>query len=135
MVLESFPRRDFLKVGSLGLLGISLPDLLRGAALNGLRPGAAKSCLLVFLDGGPAQQDMWDMKPEAPREVRGEFKPISTTVPGVQICDHMPLLAKQMHHLALIRSVHHDVMVHSAATYYMLTGRHLVHKGRLDLFG
>ena len=117
-------RRDLLQVGSLGLTGLAVPSLFRQAAAGGLRPGAAKSCLLFFLDGGPAQHDMWDMKPEAPAEVRGEFKPIRTTVPDIHVCEGLPGLSRQMHHLSLVRSVTHDVMVHSSATYYMLTGRH-----------
>lgn len=117
-------RRDLLQVGSLGLMGLTLPRLTQTAAAKGLRPGAAKSCLLFFLDGGPGQQDMWDMKPHAPAEVRGEFKPIASSVPGIEVCEGLPKLSRQMHHLTLIRSVHHDVLVHSAATYYMLTGRH-----------
>lgn len=129
--LSEIARRDLLKVGSLGLLGVTLPDVLRAAATQGLRRGRAKSCLLVFLDGGPAQQDMWDMKPDAPREFRGEFKPIATSAPGIEVCDHMPQLAKQMHHLAVVRSVHHDVLLHSAATYYMLTGRHPSPRGEI----
>ena len=108
-----------------------MPDVLRSAAAEGLRPGAAKSCILFFLDGGPGQHDMWDMKPNAPAEVRGEFKPISTSVLDIQICEGLPMLSQQMHHLTLIRSVTHDVMVHSAATYYMLTGRHPKLKGTL----
>ena len=129
--LGHIARRDLLQVGSLGWMGITLPGLLQRASSQGLRPGAAKSCILVFLDGGPAQQDMWDMKPNAPAEIRGEFTPIATSAPGIQICEHLPMVSKQMHHLALIRSVTHDVMVHSAATYYMLTGRHPNIKGRL----
>jgi hypothetical protein len=128
---KSTTRRDFVQAGSLGLLGITLPSLLANAANQGLRPGAARSCIVFFLDGGPAQQDMWDMKPAAPVEVRGAFSPISTTVPGLQVCEHIPLVAQQMHHLALVRSVTHDVMVHSAATYYMLTGRHPTNNGSL----
>ena len=117
-------RRDLLQVGSLGLMGLTMPSLLEQAAAGGLRPGAAKSCLLFFLDGGPGQHDMWDMKPNAPAEVRGEFQPIRTTVPDIHVCEGLPELSKQMHHLSLVRSVTHDVMVHSSATYYMLTGRH-----------
>ena len=129
--LDEVYRRDLLKVGSLGLLGLSLPEILRSAAAQGLRPGAVKSCVLFFLDGGPGQHDMWDMKPNAPVEVRGEFKPISTTVPDIQVCEGLPMLAQQMHHLSLVRSVTHDVNVHSAATYYMLTGRHPNPRGNL----
>ena len=122
--IPEIPRRDLLKVGSLGLLEVTMPNLLCSAAAQGLRPGAAKSCILFFLDGGPAQHDMWDMKPNAPAEVRGEMSPISTTVPDIQVCEGLPLVSQQMHHLTLVRSVTHDVNVHSAATYYMLTGRH-----------
>lgn len=124
-------RRDLLKVGSVGLLGISLPQMLRSAAAQGLRPGAAKSCILFFLDGGPGQQDMWDMKPDAPVEIRGEFKPIATSVPGIEVCEGLPMVSQQIHHLSLIRSVTHDCNVHSAATYYMLTGRNPNPKGTL----
>ena len=128
---KSITRRDLVQAGSLGLLGITLPKLLETAAAQGLRAGSARSCIVFFLDGGPAQQDMWDMKPGAPAEIRGAFAPISTQVPGLQVCEHLPLVAQQMHHLALVRSVTHDVMVHSAATYYMLTGRHPTANGSL----
>lgn len=126
-----FPRRELLQVGSLGVTGLALPDLLTRAAADGLRPGAAKSCLVFFLEGGPAQQDLWDLKPDAPAEVRGPFRPIATTVPGVDVCEHLPLLAQQMHHLALVRSVHHTVVDHNAGTYYMLTGRSPVQGSKL----
>ena len=129
--MQPITRRDLVQVGSLGLLGITLPTMLQRAHAQGLRPGGARSCIVLFLDGGPAQQDMWDMKPNAPTEVRGAFSPISTSVPGVQVCEHLPMVAQQLHHLALIRSVTHDVMVHSAATYYMLTGRHPTANGTL----
>src|SRR6202521_5525975 len=96
-------RRRMLQVGSLGLAGLTLPKLLWGdserrAAGIGAR---ADACILVFLNGGPSHLDMWDMKPDAPPEVRGEFKPINTSVPGVQLCEHLPLLAKQMHRCTL----------------------------------
>lgn len=124
-------RRDLLQIGSLGLAGLSLPDLIQTAEARGLRAGAAKSCILFFLEGGPAHQDMWDMKPKAPVEVRGAFKPIATTVPGIEVCDQLPMLSQQMHHLALIRSVHHKIVDHNAGTYYMLTGRSPVTGNRL----
>ena len=79
-------RRNVMQIGSAGMFGVSLPNVLKAAANNGLRKGAAKRCVLFFLDGGPGQQDMWDMKPDAPPEIRGEFYPISTTVPGMQVC-------------------------------------------------
>lgn len=121
---STFDRRHFVRTG-LGLLGLSLVDLLRartqGAAKAGV--GHAKSCILFFMEGGPAHQDLWDMKSAAPAEVRGEFAPIATTVPGVQVCEHLPQLARQMHHVALVRSVHHGVVDHNASSYYALTGR------------
>jgi hypothetical protein len=124
-------RRDLLRVGSLGVAGLALPDLLTAAGNQGLRAGAAKACILFFLEGGPAQQDMWDMKPDAPANVRGPFQPIASTVPGVDVCEHLPLLAQQMHHLALVRSVHHTIVDHNAGAYYMLTGRSPVSGGNL----
>jgi hypothetical protein len=118
-------RRELIRWGSLGLAGISLPDLLRAEASSpttGARR-TARSCILFFLEGGPAHQDLWDMKPEAPAEVRGEFQSIDSTAPGVQICEHLPQLARQMHHVCLVRSVHHQVVDHNAGAYYALTGR------------
>ncbi len=125
-------RKWFVSVGSLGLAGLSLPKFLTGEshAAGASRP-TANSCILFFLEGGPAHQDLWDMKPEAPAEVRGEFQPVATTVPGLQICEHLPLLARQMHHVAVVRSVHHKIVDHNAGAYYALTGREPFHGGRL----
>src|SRR5262245_11763813 len=87
-------RREFLRAGSLGLLGLGLPRLLQArAAVDGKPPARAKACILLFMWGGPAQQDTWDPKPDAPAEYRGEFKPIRTRVPGLHVCEHLPLLA------------------------------------------
>jgi uncharacterized protein (DUF1501 family) len=120
-------RRDVLRVGSAALLGLGLPDLLRAA-----NPKArAKSLILFFLEGGPAGQDLWDMKPDAPENVRGEFKPIATTVPGLNFCEHLPRLAKQAHHLTFVRSVHHEVNDHNAGAYFALTGRDPLSNGNL----
>lgn len=118
--LAARTRRELLQIGALALTGVTLPDLLRAEQVP---RGRAKSCLILFLEGGPAQQDLWDMKPHAPLEVRGPFRPIATTVPGVELCEHLPRLAQQMHHVALVRSVHHTIVDHNASTYYMLTGR------------
>ena len=114
-------RREFLRVGGLGALGLSLPQLL---ASN--RPGKtskADSCIIIFLNGGAPHLDMWDMKPNAPKEIRGEFSPIRSSVPGMQVCELLPKLAKQMHHTTLVRSMHHSVNnSHAAAVYAALTG-------------
>ena len=87
--------------------------------------------ILMFLEGGPAHQDTWDMKPDAPESIRGEFRPIETTVPGLSFCEHLPLLAKQAHHLALIRSVHHTIGDHNAGAYFAMTGKDPLVNGRL----
>jgi hypothetical protein len=114
-------RRDVLQVGSAGLLGLSLPRLLAAERRAG-RP-RADACIVIFLNGGPSHLDMWDMKPAAPAEVRGPFRPIATRVPGVQLSEHLPRLARVMHHCALVRSVHHSVNnAHAAAVYAALTG-------------
>jgi hypothetical protein len=114
-------RREFLRVGGLGALGLSLPRLLASE-----RPGKtakADSCIIIFLNGGAPHLDMWDMKPNAPKEIRGEFSPIRSSVPGMQVCELLPTLAKQMHHTTLVRSMHHSVNnSHAAAVYAALTG-------------
>jgi uncharacterized protein (DUF1501 family) len=120
-------RREFLRAGTLGLFGLNLPRLLEGradaAAAAKLPRGRAKACILLFMWGGPAQQDTWDMKPDAPAEFRGEFKPIATKVPGIRICEHLPLLARHTDRLALVRSMTHTDVDHLTATHFLLTGR------------
>ena len=121
----SISRRRILQAGSLGLMGITLPRLLRAEQQSALAEIAprADACILIFLDGGPSHLDMWDMKPEAPDGIRGEFKPIESTVPGVMVSEHLPKLARQMHHFALVRSMHHTVNnAHALAVYTSLTG-------------
>jgi uncharacterized protein (DUF1501 family) len=118
--LHPIPRRDFLRFGSLSLFGMSLPKRL----LHSQEPKKkAKACIVLFMWGGPAQQDTWDMKPEAPVEYRGEFKPIPTRVNGLQICEHFPLLAQRTDRLCLIRSMTHNDVNHTTATHHLLTGR------------
>ena len=118
-------RRELLRAGSLGLMGLSLPEVLAAKgqhAATGITP-QADACIVIFLNGGPSHLDMWDMKPEAPVELRGEFQSISTTVPGVKLCEHLPKLAQQMHHASLIRSMHHNVNnAHALAVYTAMTG-------------
>jgi hypothetical protein len=123
---DGLSRPEWLQVGGLGLFGMSLPALLRAENALSRQPGKAKSCIMLFLAGGPSHLDMWDMKPAAPPEIRGEFRSIGTSVPGIHVCEHLPRLARQMDHCALIRSAHHGVTnAHWAATYLALTGEDL----------
>src|SRR5262249_31991372 len=125
-----FSRRDVLQLGALGSCGLSLTGLLEGrtaqASPHGGTPrrrqGKARSCILIFHQGGPAHHATFDMKPAAPAEIRGEFKPISTTVPGYRVCEHLPRTARQAHRFTVIRSVHHDDHQHNNAGYATLTG-------------
>ncbi len=118
-------RRQMLQIGGLGLMGLSLPRLLAAEAAAGSTGIAARadSCVLIFLNGGPSHLDMWDMKPNAPDGIRGEFKPISTSVPGIQFGEHLPKLAQHAHRATIVRSMHHSVNnAHAAAVYTSLTG-------------
>src|SRR5690348_11635073 len=125
-------RREILRIGGLGVLGagLTLPDLAAGAtttvdpeAPRGSSFGRAKSCILLFLMGGPPQHSTWDPKPDAPAEVRGEFKPIDTVVPGVSISELLPRLALLTDRLSIIRSMSSNDNAHSSSGYYMLTGQ------------
>ena len=100
-------RRDFLKVGGLAMGGLGLPGLLRAESGAEESPGRLghKAVIMVFLAGGPPHQDMVDLKPDAPAEIRGEFRPIATNVPGIDVCEHMPRLAGMMDKLAIVRSI------------------------------
>jgi hypothetical protein len=132
---DGFSRREFLRVGGAGLLGISLGDILalqaqakdnpvsEGKSKNGW--GKAKNVIFIFLQGGPSHIDIWDPKPDAPSNVRGEFKPIKSNVPGIYLSEVMPKLAKQMDKATLIRSVSYTpagLFNHTAAIYQMMTG-------------
>src|SRR5262245_42401902 len=115
--LSRTSRRSVLQAGASGLLGLSLADLLAAQALAGTASetagyGRAKRCIFLFMWGGPSQLDTLDMKPAAPDNVRGPFKPIATKVPGVQICEHFSQLAGVMDKVALIRSLGHDDPAH-----------------------
>jgi hypothetical protein len=122
-------RRDALRAGSLGLFGLGLSDLLRARmalSAEAAPPasfGRAKSCILLFMWGGPAHQDTWDLKPEAPVEIRGEFKPIATKVPGIQICEHFGRMAERTDKLAIVRSMTHTDVDHLTSTHFLLTGQ------------
>jgi hypothetical protein len=117
-------RRELIQVGYSGLLGLTLSGVAgREAAAAAPRKGRARAVILVFLTGGPAHTDMFDLKPGAPAEVRGPFNPIGTNVSGVQISEHLPRLAKQMDRVAMVRSMTHLNNGHLPATHWMLTGK------------
>jgi uncharacterized protein (DUF1501 family) len=117
---DGVSRRDFLRVGGLGLAGLSMADLLRIRSADAAQAEPAhKSVIIVFLPGGPSHLDMYDLKPEAPAELRGEFRPVHTNVPGVDICELMPMQAKIADKYAIVRGVQ-SVDTHSA--YTMMTG-------------
>lgn len=122
-------RRDaMLRLGRIGLGAVTLPQLLRAEAVANGNPVArpkspAKACILVYLWGGPPQQDMWDMKPESAAGVRSHFRPIPTVVPGMDVCEHLPLLAQHTDKTAFVRSVTHDSNNHEPSVYRTLTGR------------
>src|SRR5262249_5836566 len=125
----AWDRRQFVRGLGFGLLGLGLPQVLRARERTGTQTlvGRARSCIMIFLFGGPSHVDTWDMKPDAPAGYRGEFKPIATTVPGVRLCEHLPRTARVLRHVALVRSVTMRGQVigdgdHHADTYYMLTG-------------
>jgi len=119
-------RRTALQAGAIGILGLGvnhLSGLREAMATEVIAPrGTAKSCIYIFLSGGLGQQDSFDMKPDAPEDIRGEFRPIATKTPGIQICEHLPMLAERSEMWALCRSLTHSSNDHSAAHHIMLTG-------------
>ena len=118
-----FNRREMLRMGGLSLLGLTLPDLLRAEEAQPISAkGKAKSVILLYLFGGPAVQETFDPKPNAPLEFRGEFGSIPTTVPGIHFCEYLPRMAKWMNRSTLIRSATHDMNDHSAGLLYTMTG-------------
>ncbi len=124
---ENFHRRDFLKVGMLSMLGLSLSKyyaLAEGTNKTALPKGAgtADSCVLIWLGGGPSHLDTWDLKPDAPLEIRGDYKPIETSASGMQISEYMPKTAKVGDKICVVRSVTSPTGAHEIGTHYMLTG-------------
>ena len=132
---RQFSRRTVLQAGGAGLLGLTLPQFLAAREFDALRSppdgqstlspagfGKAKRCILFFMWGGPSQLDTFDMKPSAPAEVRGEFQPIATAVPGTQICEHFQRLASQTDQLAIVRSLAHRDPAHLSSGHAILTG-------------
>jgi hypothetical protein len=129
-----FSRRTALQAGSIGLLGLGLNDLsaLRAAGETVDAPasfGRAKACIYIFLSGGLAQHESFDLKPAAPAEIRGEFTPIATRSPGIEICEHLPGLAKCSGDWSIVRSLTHSTNDHTRGHYFMLTGRSEVPPG------
>ena len=114
-------RRDFLK-SSIGLTGLTLPSLLSLVSKAGTQAPKAKSCIVLYTWGGMSHYESFDPKPEAPSDIRGEFKPISTATPGIQFCEHLPLLAKHTEKMAIVRSIHHRHGGHQQGMYVSLTG-------------
>ncbi|HTI52082.1 MAG TPA: DUF1501 domain-containing protein [Planctomycetaceae bacterium] len=127
---EGVSRREWLRAGGLATLGLSLPQLIRQRAQSAELPdrprlpsfGRAKSCIVLFLFGAPAHQDLWDLKPHAPAEIRGEFRPIPSSVPDLFLGEHIPRLAQRADQFALVRSVTHPDNTHTVAMHYMLAG-------------
>ena len=129
---DSFTRREILRVGGIGVMGLTLPNVLALQAAQAAETsgsaggfGKAKSVILLFLQGGPSHIDIWDPKPDAPDNIRGKFKPIPTKVPGIQVSETMPLMAQQMDKVTLVRSVSYTpagLFNHTAAIYQMVTG-------------
>ncbi len=121
---DGLKRRDFLHAGALGLLGLSLSDLFALEASGAVASDTDVNCIVLMLVGAPSQLDTWDMKPDAPSEVRGPYTPIPTNVPGIQISEIFPRMAKLADKYALLRSVFYSgVAVHDAGHQVMQTGR------------
>jgi len=122
---EQQTRREVLRAGGLSLLGLTASQLqvLRATVTEPSVKHRHNSCVFLFLFGGPSQIDLWDMKPAAPVEIRGEFQPVSTRVPGIQICEHLPRLASQMDKVCLLRSMTHSMNVHGPACSEVFSGR------------
>ncbi|MBW3542268.1 MAG: DUF1501 domain-containing protein [Planctomycetes bacterium] len=119
---DGVTRRDFLKVGSLSTFGLTLGGLLRREAAGEVQSAKARSAIVVWLGGGPPHLDTFDMKPDAPAEIRGEFAPIDTNVTGLRICEHLPRLARCADKLAVLNGVSHNVAGHELGTTYLSTG-------------
>jgi hypothetical protein len=117
---DGVSRRNFIRIGALGLGGLALPQLLEAEAVAGVRK-SHKAVIMLYLPGGPPHQDTFDLKLDAPSEIRGEFRPIPTNVPGIQICEHLPRIARITDKLAIIRSISDGVDDHS--DFMCMTGR------------
>jgi hypothetical protein len=119
---DGLTRREFLLAGALAPVGLTLPGLLKARARSASRV-RPRSCIQLFMWGGPSQHETFDLKPAAPEGIRGAFRPIATNVPGMRICEHLPRLARMADHYAILRSVTHTGVNHGTSAYHMLTGR------------
>jgi hypothetical protein len=117
-------RRNMLQIGAIGALKLGMPQLLaaRENQAGGGLAARADSCILVFLNGGPSHLDTWDMKPDLAQEMRSEFQPIASSLPGVPVCEHLPRFSRAISKCTLVRSVHHTEVAHAPAVYTALTG-------------
>lgn len=130
---QTYHRRGFLQLGAYSALAATLNGTRAGRSLAAAdAPNRIQSCILVMHYGGPSHLDTWDMKPRAPAEIRGEFKPIATNVPGRFVCEHLPRMARIVDQVALIRSMHHPMTNHNSAMYEALAGR-LPEGGDIDV--
>ena len=121
---DGISRRDFLHAGSLSMAGLTLPTMLQLEAQGAVQPGKDVNCIMIFMLGGPSQLDTWDMKPDAPLEIRGPYKPIETNVSGIRISEIFPRMAKHADKYALVRSCHYaGAAVHDIGHQAMQTGR------------
>jgi hypothetical protein len=121
---SGFTRRHLLRAGGMGMLGLTLPGLLRAEESARAAPGKARARSVIFLFqfGGPSHLDTFDMKPDAPSGIRGPLKPIRSSAPGIQVCEHLPRMARVMDKVTLVRTLHHRMKNHNSASYYALTG-------------
>src|SRR6266404_5637765 len=127
---DGLTRREMLRVGGLGFTGLTWSHALKARAATGAQSkkrklpsgtfGKAKACIVIFNYGGPSHIDTWDLKPDAPREIRGEFKPAATSVPGIAITEHLPRLAALANRYAILRSVTHRDNDHAIGAYLAL---------------
>src|SRR6516162_5206247 len=122
---DSLTRREWLRVGGLSALGLSLPALVRTRSATAATPSrrTPRSCIVLFLMGGPPQHSTWDPKPAAPAEIRGAFAAIATRVPGITICELLPRTAQLLDKVCLLRAVSTNDNAHSSSGYAMLTGQ------------
>lgn len=122
-MFDAISRRKALSLGGMGFLGLNVPKLLKATDAGPVKlPGRAKSVVFLYQFGGPSHVDTFDMKPNAPEGIRSKFETISSSVPGLSICEHLPEMAKVMHKVCLVRTCHHTMKNHNSASYYALTG-------------